>query len=185
VLSAARAALRSVSSYHVSGMLDDGFTVDLRVSRTSLVGHVTTEKVTWDVVQDHGQLWFRGAAMWRATISADKAASYGDSWVRVSSLNAGFGWAAHLVDLQREMPDEVFRDKSGLRNIGVRTFDGRRVVRLSSPKDLYDVEVDAPHRPLRWLEPDELGPDGKPCGVVLDDFDAPVDVRVPNTTLRY
>jgi hypothetical protein len=185
VLSAARAALRSVPSYHVLGMLDDDFTVDLRVSRTSVVGRVTTEKVTWDVVQDHGRLWFRGAAMWRNSISSDKAATYGDKWVRVTSLNAGFGWASHLVDLQKEMPDEIFRDKPGLRNVGVRTFAGRRVVRLSSPTDLYDVETDAPHLPLRWLEPDEIGPNGAPCGVVLDDFGAPVRVSVPRTTLHY
>ena len=177
--------MRAASSYHAHGMIDDDFTVDLRVSRTSIVGQVTTEKVTWDVVQDHGRLWFRGAAMWRKTISADKAAMYGDNWVRVTSLNAGFGWAAHLVDLQKEMPDEIFRDKPGLRNVGIRMFAGHRVVRLSSKKDLYDVEVSAPHLPLQWLEPDEIGPDGTPCGVVLDDFGAPVRVAVPSTSLTY
>jgi hypothetical protein len=146
---------------------------------------VTAEKATWDVVQDHGRLWFRGRELWRKSISPDQAASYGDRWVLVTSLNAGFGWASHLVHLQREMADEVFRDKPGLRNVGVRSFEGRRVVRLSSPDDLYDVEADSPHLPLRWLEPDELGPDGKPCGVVLDDFGAPVSVNVPRTSLRY
>ena len=166
-------------------MLEDDFTVDLHVSRTSLVGRVTTENVTWDVVQDHGRLWFRGAAMWNKTISADQAASYGDNWVRVTSLNAGFGWASHLIDLQREMPDEVFRDKRGLRNVGTRTVAGRRVVRLSSSKDAYEVRADAPHLPLSWLEPDEIGPDGKPCGVVLDAFAATVNVIVPRTSLHY
>lgn len=166
-------------------MLDNDFTVDLRVSRTSVVGRVTTENVTWDVVQDHGRLWFRGQAMWRKTISADQAAAYGDKWVRVTSMNAGFGWASHLLHLQREMPDEVFRDKPGLQNVGIRSFGGHRVVRLSSSKDVYDVEAGMPHLPLRWLEPEEIGPDGKPCGVLLDDFGAPVEVAVPRTSLHY
>jgi hypothetical protein len=185
VLAAARASLREVDSYRVRGMLDAGFTVDLRVSSTSLVGRVTAEHVTWQVVQDRGRLWFRGRSMWRRTISADQAASYGDKWVRVASMNAGFGWAGHLVDLQREMPDDVFRDKAGLRNVGVRTLAGRRVIRLASIHDVYDVRLAAPHLPVRWVEPDEIGPDGAPCGVVLDDFGAPVRVAVPRTALRY
>jgi hypothetical protein len=184
-MAAARAALRATSGYHVSGMLDDGFTVDLRVSRTSLAGTVTHNGISWQVVQDRGRLWFRGSAMWHATISADAAERLGDNWVQVTSFNAGFGYAAHLVDLQREMPDEVFRDKPGLRNVGFRTFAQRRVVELSSDEDVYDVTAAAPHDPLRWLEPDEIGPDGKPCGIVLDHFGAAVHVVAPDTALRY
>jgi hypothetical protein len=166
-------------------MLDTGFSVDLRVSRSALVGRVTAEHVSWDVVQSGGQLWFRGKQMWAATISPAQAAGYGDSWVHVTSLNAGFGWASHLLHLQTEMATEVFRDKPGLHNVGIRRFAGRRVVELSSSGDVYDVEVAAPHRPLRWLEPDEIGADGKPCGVVLDAFGKPVQVSPPVTSLRY
>jgi hypothetical protein len=185
VMAQARAALHAAPSYHVAGMLDSGFVVDVVVTPRGFRGTVTTHGVQWQAVSVDGALYFRGGAMWRATVSSATAQGFADNWVRVRQLNAGYGWAAHLVDLPAVVPDEVFRDKPGLVNVGARVVGGEDVAELASPEDVYDVRVATPHYPVRWIEPDEVGADGRPCGIILDRFAQPVAIVAPSTSLTY
>jgi acetolactate synthase-1/2/3 large subunit len=112
-------------------MLDDGITIDGVVTARGFAGVVTSHSVTWHVVSVDGRLYFRGASIWHKSISSTTAASFGQRWVRVRQLGAGFGWAARLADLPHAIVTEVFRDKPGLVNTGVRTVRGVRVVHLA------------------------------------------------------
>ena len=172
-------ALRAASSYHVSGMLDTGFVVDVVVLPDAASGSVTSHGVTWRFVEVHGRLWLRGAALWRATVARAAAARLGDDWVSVRDPKAAYGWAGRLSHLPAGIPDLVFVAKPGLVNRGVRTVGGHRVIELSSKNDVYDVLTSNPPYPIRWLEPDERGPNGQPCGIELDRFDAVVNVTAP------
>lgn len=185
MLQVARIALSQTSSYHVSGMLDDGLTIDAVVTARGFAGTVSSHGVTWHAIAVGGRLYFRGASMWRKSISSTTAASFGQNWVRVRQLGAGFGWAGHLADLPHEIVTEVFRDKPGLVNKGVRLVRGVRVVHLVDSTDVYDVRLAAPHVPITWLEPDDIGPDGKPCGILLDHFGVTQPLDEPRTTLSY
>lgn len=172
-------ALRAASSYHVSGMLDTGFVVDIVVLRDAAAGSVTSHGITWRFVEVHGRLWLRGAALWRATRPAVAARRLGDNWVLVIDPKAAFGWEGRLAHLPTGIPDLVFVAKPGLVNRGVRSVNGHRVDELSSPKDVYDILTSNPPYPIRWLEPDERGPNGQPCGITLDRFGAAANVIAP------
>ena len=184
VLADAATALRGASSYHVGGMLDPGLAVDLVVTRHGSTGGITTHGVTWEEVAVGGDTWFRGAALWQATLPAEQAAALGDDWVLVTDPAAAFGFAGPLHDLPARIPDVVFGPHPQLKNRGARRLSGQQVVELSSSRDTYDVlETGTPY-PVRWIEVENVGPDGKPCGITLDRFGAATTVEAPVSSKR-
>jgi hypothetical protein len=183
ILADAAAALRGASSYHVSGMLDPGLAVDLVVTPGGVTGHLAARGVSWEEIEVKDQLWFRGAALWKATLDADRAVGLGDHWVLVNDPAAAFGFAGPLRKLETRMPGVVFRRRTAPGNRGTRQLGGRRVVELASDRDIYDVLADGTPYPVRWLETDNPGPSGQPCGITLDRFNAPAKVLPPGSAL--
>lgn len=177
-------ALRGASSYHVSGMMDRGLTVDVVVTKQGSVGRISSHDVTWDEVAVGGETWFRGAALWRATLPAQQAADLGDNWVLVTMPAAAFGFAGPLHNLQERIPGVVFGPQPKLVNRGLKRVNGRQAVELSSSTDVYDVFADGPHYPVRWLEVEVVGPNGQPCGIALDRFGEPATIVAPMTDKR-
>ena len=184
VLAEAVQALRATGSYHVSGMLDPGFSVDIDVTPRGSAGSVTIRNVRWDEVAVDGQLWFRGAALWRASLPSSRAKLYDEHWVHVLDKRAAFGFAGRIGHLNDSIPGIVFGPQHGLTNTGAKTVDGQRVVELTSDEDIYDVLVHPPRYPVRWLEKENPGPNGQPCGITLSRFGAAVTLRAPTTTLE-
>jgi hypothetical protein len=183
VLAEASAALRTTSSYHVTGMLDEGFTVDLVVLPRGSAGTVTTHGVSWQETSLDGRVWFRGRRLWVATLDAARARRYANRWVRVLDAKAGFGWAGRLSHLPESIPGVVFGPQDGLHNDGLVTIEGQRVVELTTNEDIYDVRADPPYFPVRWLEKGNPGPNGAPCGITLSQFNARHAVHPPPTGL--
>lgn len=179
----AASSLRHASSYRVVGQIDDQLTVAMTVTPDGTRGTVTSHGVSWQEVERHGTVWFRGVRLWRATVSAAKAQRFGDSWVRVTDPSAGFGWLTPLSDVQAAIPTIFFAPKGAMVNLGRRVIDGREVVRIKNGPDIHDVLASGTPYPVDWLETDEPGPDGQPCGVALSAFDAPVMVKAPVTAL--
>lgn len=178
ILADSAAALRAAASYRVAGMLDSGITVDIVVVRQGWSGTVSTRGVTWRGIELGGQVWFRGQALWRAILPAAEAARLGDRWTLVRDPDAAFGLARNLSHTELAIPELVFGPHAGL-SARSTTLDGRRVIELRGPTDIYDVLVDAPHYPVRWLETDEPGPTGQPCGITLSRFGEAVSVAAP------
>jgi hypothetical protein len=176
-------SLRHASSYRVVGQLDDQLTVALTVTPNGTRGSVTSHGVSWQEVELHGTVWFRGAALWRATAPAAKSRRFGNHWVRVIDKTAGYGWRDPLSDVQTAIPSVFFAPKGDMVNLGRHVIDGRAVVRIKNGPDFHDVLATGTPYPLDWLETNEPGPDGQPCGVTLSDFDSPVSVTAPVTTL--
>ncbi|SRR5258708_38995076 len=108
------------------------------------------------------------------------AAALGDRWVLVQSASSGFELAPRLAHLYTTIPRVVFALKPGLQNIGEVSLSGRRVVELRSERDIYDVLATGKPYPVRWLELENPGPDGKPCGITIDGFGAPATVTAPS-----
>ncbi|MFL6238063.1 MAG: hypothetical protein ACJ735_01030 [Actinomycetes bacterium] len=184
VLSDASKALRGAQSYRVTGTLDPGFSVNLVVVPTGSRGTVTVHGVTWNEVTVGGRTWFRGAKLWQATVSKARAAAYDDHWVLVRRPRAAFGFAGRIAHLHESIPGVVFGPQQGLSNTGARKLNRERVVELVSDSDIYDVQASDPHYPVRWLEKENPGPDGSPCGITIDAFNQPVTVPPPKTTLE-
>jgi hypothetical protein len=67
--------------------------------------------------------------------------------------------------------------------MGEISLDGRRVIELRSKTDVYDVLATGTPYPVRWLELENPGPDGKPCGITIDGFGAPATVSAPANAL--
>jgi hypothetical protein len=181
----ARTALQATSSYRVVGMLDDDLDVSLTVTPQGSRGALTSHGVSWQEVSIGPTIWFRGRSLWRATTSAATAQRLGDRWVRVTDEHAGFGWAGPVRNLPSTIPLNFFTAKGALRNLGRRTVDGRPVVRIANGADRHDVLTSGPPYPVDWLETDEPGPDGQPCGVALSAFNAPVRLVRPRTDLVF
>ncbi|MEA2682246.1 MAG: hypothetical protein QOK05_574 [Chloroflexota bacterium] len=181
MLAEAAQALRGTRSYHVSGMLDPGLSIDIVVSRHGSTGRVTSHGVTWDEIGVDTRTWFRGRALWNATLPAAQADALGDDWVLVSDPSAAFGFAGPLHDLQTRVPGVVFGRQPGLSNRGTKKLNGQEVLELANATDIYDVLTSGVHYPVRWLETEIPGPDGKPCGITLDRFGDPSDVVAPAT----
>jgi hypothetical protein len=181
VLAEAQAAIRSVQSYRVDGMLDPGFTVHLVIVRGGSMGTVTAKGVTWSTIAYRGQLWLRGRALWQKTLTQAKAAQLGDSWVLVDDLKAAFNYARTLPNLDETIPAIVFGRHPKLQNKGERVVAGQRVVRLEDDEDIYDVLAAGKPYPVSWLEKENPGPDGTPCGITLRAFDAPAVVTPPTS----
>jgi hypothetical protein len=183
VLADAAQTLRATTSYHVTGMLDPGFSVDVVVTPHGSMGSVTIHDVTWQEVTIDGESWFRGSALWRASLPA-KAKLYDDRWVHVRDQRAAFGFAGRIAHLQDSIPGIVFGRQHGLTNTGVKTVNGEQVVELVGDEDIYDVVADPPHYPLRWLEKENPGPNGQPCGITLSRFGAAATLQAPTTSLE-
>lgn len=179
VLADAQAAVRSLQSYRVDGMLDPGFTVHLTVVRGGSMGTVTAKGVTWGTIAYQGKLWLQGRALWQKTVSRAKATELGDSWVLVNDPNAAFKYARALRNLDETIPGIVFGPHPTLENKGERVVNGQRVVRLESEDDIYDVLAEGKPYPVSWLEKENPGPDGTPCGITLSGFDGPAVVTPP------
>jgi hypothetical protein len=179
ILADAAAALKSVQSYRIDGMLDPGFTVHIVVVRGGSTGTVTAKGITWSTVASHGKLWLQGRGLWQKTLSPAEAARLGDSWVLVTDPNAAFRYARALRNLDETIPGIVFGPHPTLVNKGAIVVDGARVVRLESDDDIYDILATGTPFPTSWLEKENPGPDGKPCGITLSGYDAPAVVRPP------
>jgi hypothetical protein len=123
-------------------------------------------------------VWLRGRSLWDKTVSRAEAARLGDSWVLVKDPKAAFGYARALINLDVTIPGVVFARRT-LDNKGERVVDGQRVIRLENDDDIYDVQATGTPFPLSWLEKENPGPDGKPCGITLSGFDAPAVVTPP------
>jgi hypothetical protein len=176
-------SLRHATSYRVVGQIDDNLTVSLTVTPVGTRGTVTSHGVTWQEVERHGTVWFRGARLWRVTVSPARARRFGGSWVRVVDPAGGFGWRDPLSDVQTAIPAVFFAPKGAMVNLGRKVIDGRTVVRIKNGPDYHDVLATGTPYPVDWLETDEPGPDGQPCGVTLSAFDAPITVTAPSTRL--
>jgi hypothetical protein len=176
-------SLRHSTSYRVVGQLDDQLTVSLTVTPNGTRGTVTSHGITWQDVELHGKVWFRGSQLWRNTVSRAKARRFGNRWVLVTNKTAGFGWRDPLSDVQIAIPTVFFAPKGDMVSLGTRTVDGRAVVRIKNGPDFHDVLASGTPYPVDWLETDEPGPDGQPCGVTLSDFNAPIAVTAPKTNL--
>jgi hypothetical protein len=183
VLAEAAGTLRHTNSYHVVGMLDPGMDVDLVVVPGGSTGTVTTQGVTWREITTSGQTWFQGAALWAATQPAEVAFALSNNWVLVQSAATGFGVAPRFAHLDFAIPSVAFGKSKGLENRGEITLNGRRVVELRSETDVYDVLAVGIPYPVRWLELEHPGPNGKPCGVTLDRFGAPTVVTAPSNAV--
>ncbi|HEX3822854.1 MAG TPA: hypothetical protein VHV79_00130 [Mycobacteriales bacterium] len=179
----AAAALRHSTSYRVVGQLDDQLTVSLTVTPNGTRGTVTSHGITWQDVELHGKVWFRGSQLWRNTVSRAKARGFGNRWVLVRDKAAGFGWRDPLSDVQVAIPTVFFAPKGDMVSLGTRTIDGRSVVRIKNGPDYHDVLASGTPYPIDWLETDEPGPDGQPCGVTLSDFNSAITVTAPTTSL--
>jgi hypothetical protein len=179
ILADAATALKAVRSYRVDGMLDPGFTVHIVVVRGGSMGTVTAQGVTWSTVAWQGKLWLQGSGLWRKTVARPEATRLGDSWVLVNDPNAAFRYARALRTLDATIPGTVFGPHPTLVNKGERVVDGARVVRLEDDNDIYDVLATGTAFPTSWLEKENPGPDGKPCGITLSGFDAPAVVTPP------
>jgi hypothetical protein len=177
ILAASASQLGRTGSYHVAGMIDPGLIVDLVVRQGGLSGTVTSHGVTWNLVVVGPHEWVRGAALWRATLPA---ATFGDGWVQVEDFGVGFGLGGAFVHLRELIVNKVFGPHPGLKVSGVVTLAGRRAVELRSSKDTYDVALDGPAYPLRWLDGDIPGPGGRPCGITLDRFETAGSVTPPS-----
>ena len=153
--------------------------VDLVVVPGGSTGTVTTQGVTWREITTSGQTWFQGAMLWAATQPAQVASTLGDNWVLVRSAATGFGLGPRFSDLDFAIPTVAFSHSKGLENHGEITLSGRRVLELRSKTDVYDVLAVGTPYPVRWLELEHPGPNGKPCGVSLDAFGLPAVVAAP------
>jgi hypothetical protein len=160
-------------------MLDPGMEVDLVVVPGGSTGTVTTRGVTWREITTGAQTWFQGAPLWSATQPAEVALALGDNWVLVRSDATGFGLAPRFTHLDFTIPSLAFAHSKGLENRGQITLNGRQVVELRSKTDVYDVLVGGTPYPVRWLELEHPGPNGKPCGVTLDRFGVPTVLTAP------
>jgi hypothetical protein len=160
-------------------MLDPGFEVDLVVVPGGSTGTATSHGVTWREITTGGHTWFQGAGLWAATEPAAVASSLGESWVLVQAASTGFDLAPRFMHLDVAIPLVVFAQSKGLQNLGETTLDGRRVVELRSKTDVYDVLAAGTPYPVRWLELEHPGPNGKPCGITVDRFGAPTVVTAP------
>jgi hypothetical protein len=181
ILDDAANALRSIQSYRVDGMLDPGFTVHLVIVRNGAMGTVMAKGITWRMVARADTLWLRGRALWAKTLPRVKATQLGDDWVQVNDPKAAFNYARSLHNLHVTIPTVVFHRRT-LENKGERVVNGQRVIRLENDDDIYDVRATGTPYPLTWLEKENPGPDGQPCGIRLSAFDAPAALDVPLTT---
>ncbi|GAC1330361.1 MAG: hypothetical protein NVSMB17_07650 [Candidatus Dormibacteria bacterium] len=182
LLRAAAQSLRDSGSYRVTGMIDPGIVLDLVVVKSGSKGHVTTHGLTYEEVASHGRLWIRGAALWKATLSAEQAATFDDDWVQVRDPAAAFNFAGLLVDLERRIPGTVFGPHRGLKAAQA-TYAGREVIELRNGKDLYDLDTGRVPYPLRWVDTENPGPDGQPCGITLGEYNAAATVSPPASHL--
>jgi hypothetical protein len=164
-------------------MLDPGFDVDLVVVPGGSVGRVTSHGISWQEVTTGGKTWFQGASLWAATQAPAAASALGDNWVLVQSDATGFGLAPRFAQLDVAIPSVVFAQDKGLENGGETTLSGRRVVELRSKTDIYDVLATGTPYPVRWLELEHPGPDGKPCGITVDRFGEPAVVTAPSDAI--
>lgn len=169
-----------MSSYHVTGMIDPDVTLDLRVTPRGETGTVTSHGITWHVLALDGAMWLQGRGLWAATLPPDRAAAYGDGWVRVTDGSAAFDTARILPTLPQAMVAQVFGPHPQLRVTATTTLAGRQAVELQGGKDIYDVAATGTPYPLRWLERDTPGADGRPCGITLDSFGAPAGLAPPS-----
>ena len=180
ILHDAANALRSVQSYRIDGMLDPGFTVHIVVVKGGSTGTTTAHGVTWSSIAIQDTLWLRGKDLWTKTLSRADAARLGDSWVLVTNNKAAFGYARALKHLDQTIPGLVFARRT-LENKGEQVIGGQKVIRLENDDDIYDIRASGTPFPLSWLEKENPGPDGKPCGITLSGFDAPATVTPPVT----
>lgn len=183
VLADASAALRSSRSYRVTGMLDPGLTVDVVVVPDGSMGTITSHGVSWEQIAFAGTIWFKGPDLWHATLGPEDSDRLGDQWVKVETESAAFGLAKMLTVLDKSIPGLVFAAKPGLKNRGLKDVLGQRVIELENDTDVYDVRADGTPYPIRWLEKETPGPDGKPCGITLSEFDSPVSIVPPTSTV--
>jgi len=182
LLRAAAQSLRDSSSYRVTGMVDPGIVLDLVVVKSGSHGHVTTHGLTYEEVASKGRLWIRGAALWGATLDRQRAATFGDQWVEVRDPSAAFNFAGLLIDIERRIPGTVFGPHRGLKTYRS-TYAGRPVLELRNGKDTYDLLTGPVPYPVRWVETENPGPDGQPCGITLSEFNAPATVTPPTSAL--
>jgi hypothetical protein len=130
-----------------------------------------------------GSVWFRGARLWQATTSRPAAERFGNSWVKVTDPAAGFGWRNPLSDVPLAIPTNFFAPRADMVNLGRMALDGRDVVRIRNGSDFHDILATGTPYPIDWLETDEPGPDGQPCGVTISGFNAPATLTAPRTHL--
>lgn len=183
MLADASAALRSSRSYRVTGMLDPDLTVDVVVVPGGSMGTITSHGVSWEQIASAGSIWFKGPDLWHATLSPEDAARLDDQWVRIETESAAFGLPKRLAALDKSIPGVAFAAKPGLTSRGVKQVLGQRVIELENDTDVYDVRADGTPYPIRWLEKETPGPDGQPCGITLSEFDTPVSIVPPASTV--
>jgi hypothetical protein len=182
-MQAADRAIVHTSSYRVIGQLDDGLTVSLTITPDGSRGTITTHGVSWQEINVGHKVWFRGSRLWQTTVSRTKARRFADKWVLVTNPTAGFGQPGPLSDLPVALPENFFSPRGAMKNDGERTVDGRSVIHIVNGGDAHDILASGTPYPIDWLELDEPGPDGQPCGITISDFNAPVMVTAPKTTL--
>lgn len=183
-LADASRALHTASSYHLSGTIANGITVDVVVAGPSVAGHVTAHGVTWEILVVGGVEYVRGAALWRATTAPAVAAKVGDQWVR-ASVSTGFYTTTLMVAIPTAIPDILFGPHDGLTNQGPYTVHtSNDATRLTNATDEYDVAAIGPPYPLRWRDLREMRGTGPFCGLTLDRFNATaLPLAAPNTAL--
>ena len=184
ILADAAATLDTVSSFTARGMLDPGVGVDLTVNGSQLAGTVTSHAITWDVNIDGSTVLFRGRALWDATAPA-QAAAFDARWVRVDDPHAGYGLAGELAHFRYGLSHIIFGPHPAASAVSQTSLSGTAVIELRGGGDTYDVAATGTPWPLRWLDSDIAGPDGRPCGITLADFgSAPaVAVATPGAVL--
>lgn len=183
LLDQAQKALAGASSYRVDGMIDPDLVLHVLLTPSGWSGTVTSHGVTWEQAALGERTWVRGAALWKATLPADRAEALGDAWVEVTDLGAAWGLIHHLSHLEVLIPALVFGPHAGLLNKGETNYRGQSVLELVGPKDTYDVLSTGAPYPVRWLDADIVGKDGQPCGITLSAFNAPASITpAPSTT---
>jgi len=153
-------------------MIDPGISLDMVVTSRGASGTMSSHGVSWQVVVIGDDIWMRGRALWTATLPAPRAAQLGDGWVHVTDGAAAFDYAHVLPHIHDSIATIIFAPRPGLTVTGRTAIGGRPAIEMCGPQDVYDVAATGTPYPLRWLDSDIKGPDGQPCGITLDGFDA-------------
>ncbi|GAC1339846.1 MAG: hypothetical protein NVSMB29_07870 [Candidatus Dormibacteria bacterium] len=181
ILTASARALERLHSYHAVGMVSPGYGVDLDlVHARGLQGALTYKGLRWETTVVGSQVYFRGAALWRATQPPATAAALADQWVLMQGATGYYGWLELLPRLDVAIANEIFAKHHPIDRISTGSVGGRRATHLSGPGDTYDVSDDGgPSLPLRWTDLREPPVDGELCGLTLDRFNTTAAIMAP------
>jgi len=183
IVSDAKAALKSATSFHLAGNINDGgnnIVLDMKVQdKDTTSGHMTTGGLSFDFVTAGGTFYFRGKQLW-AKVNPGVADQIGDKWVSVSSsdqLASQVDQVTQLADAS-QLADSLGSAGGPYTKGGTSTVNGQSVVVVKSKDGSLDVALSGKPYPVHL----DGGSHGK---LDITEYGGSFGIKAPSGALDY